>query len=167
MDYICGTWAAGTTIVLRMTSKRVKEAVDKMCLPAVEQIDCTELAFTPPTSQMRLRAHNLVWNRLAALQHSSRSHCTNKRSALGFGCAGECRNHTDTSTARWAPGNLPGLTQTIGIVTALWWSILFLARVGLPSCRAVPSPSRCLVQLRPWFLGLRNGTRLFSETFWY
>jgi hypothetical protein len=69
-----------------------------------------------------------------------------------FRCAGEFRNHKDTSTGRWwAPGILPGFTQTIGIVTAL----LFLARVGLPSCRAVLSPSRCLVQLRPWFLGLR------------
>ena len=31
----CRTWAAGRTIMLRMTSKRVKEGVDKMCLPAV------------------------------------------------------------------------------------------------------------------------------------
>ena len=30
----CRTWAAGRTIVLRRTSKRVKEAVDKMRLPA-------------------------------------------------------------------------------------------------------------------------------------
>jgi ubiquitin len=32
------TWAAGRTIMLRMTSKRVKEAVDKMRLPAVVRL---------------------------------------------------------------------------------------------------------------------------------
>ncbi len=31
----CRTWAAGRTIMLRRTSKRVKEVVDKMRLPAV------------------------------------------------------------------------------------------------------------------------------------
>ena len=31
----CRTWAAGRTIMLRRTSKRVKEVVDKMWLPAV------------------------------------------------------------------------------------------------------------------------------------
>jgi Leucine-rich repeat (LRR) protein len=30
----CRTWAAGRTIMLRMTSKRVKELVDKVCPPA-------------------------------------------------------------------------------------------------------------------------------------
>jgi hypothetical protein len=34
----CRTWAAGRTIVLRRTSKRVKEVVDKMCLPAVVRL---------------------------------------------------------------------------------------------------------------------------------
>jgi hypothetical protein len=34
----CRTWAAGRTIVLRRTSKRVKEAVDKMRLPAVVRL---------------------------------------------------------------------------------------------------------------------------------
>jgi hypothetical protein len=34
----CRTWAAGRTIMLRMTSKRVKEAVDKMRLPAVVRL---------------------------------------------------------------------------------------------------------------------------------
>ena len=32
------TWAAGRTIMLRRTSKRVKEAVDKMRLPAVVRL---------------------------------------------------------------------------------------------------------------------------------
>ena len=32
------TWAAGWTIVLRRTSKRVKEVVDKMRLPAVVRL---------------------------------------------------------------------------------------------------------------------------------
>jgi hypothetical protein len=32
------TWAAGRTIMLRRTSKRVKEVVDKMCLPAVVRL---------------------------------------------------------------------------------------------------------------------------------
>jgi hypothetical protein len=31
----CRTWSAGWTIMLRRTSKRVKEVVDKMRLPAV------------------------------------------------------------------------------------------------------------------------------------
>jgi hypothetical protein len=31
----CRTWAAGRTIMLRRTSKKVKEVVDKMRLPAV------------------------------------------------------------------------------------------------------------------------------------
>ena len=34
----CRTWAAGRTIMLRWTSKRVKEAVDKMRLPAVVRL---------------------------------------------------------------------------------------------------------------------------------
>ena len=34
----CRTWAAGRTIMLRRTSKRVKEAVDKMRLPAVVRL---------------------------------------------------------------------------------------------------------------------------------
>jgi Ran GTPase-activating protein (RanGAP) involved in mRNA processing and transport len=34
----CRTWAAGRTIVLRRTSKRVKEVVDKMRLPAVVRL---------------------------------------------------------------------------------------------------------------------------------
>jgi hypothetical protein len=34
----CRTWAAGRTIMLRMTSKRVKEIVDKMRLPAVVRL---------------------------------------------------------------------------------------------------------------------------------
>ena len=34
----CRTWAAGRTIMLRMTSKRVKEVVDKMRLPAVVRL---------------------------------------------------------------------------------------------------------------------------------
>jgi hypothetical protein len=33
----CRTWGAGRTIMLRRTSKRVKEVVDKMRLPAVVQ----------------------------------------------------------------------------------------------------------------------------------
>jgi hypothetical protein len=32
------TWAAGRTIMLRRTSKRVKEVVDKMRLPAVVRL---------------------------------------------------------------------------------------------------------------------------------
>jgi hypothetical protein len=34
----CRTWAAGRTIMLRMTSKRVKEVVDKIRLPAVVRL---------------------------------------------------------------------------------------------------------------------------------
>jgi hypothetical protein len=34
-DDWCRTWAAGRTIMLRRTSKRVEEAVDKMCLSTV------------------------------------------------------------------------------------------------------------------------------------
>ena len=34
----CRTWAAGRTIMLRRTSKRVKEVVDKMRLPAVVRL---------------------------------------------------------------------------------------------------------------------------------
>ena len=34
----CRTWAAGRTIMLRWTSKKVKEAVDKMRLPAVVRL---------------------------------------------------------------------------------------------------------------------------------
>ena len=34
----CRTWAAGRTIMLRRTSKKVKEAVDKMRLPAVVRL---------------------------------------------------------------------------------------------------------------------------------
>jgi hypothetical protein len=37
-DDRCRTWAAGRTIMLTMTSKRVKEAVDKMRLPAVVRL---------------------------------------------------------------------------------------------------------------------------------
>ncbi len=35
----CRTWAAGRTIMLRRTSKRVKEVVDKMRLPAVVRLN--------------------------------------------------------------------------------------------------------------------------------
>jgi hypothetical protein len=34
----CRTWAAGRTVMLRRTSKRVKEAVDKIPLPAVVRL---------------------------------------------------------------------------------------------------------------------------------
>jgi hypothetical protein len=34
----CRTWAAGRTIMLRRTSKRVKEVVDKMRMPAVVRL---------------------------------------------------------------------------------------------------------------------------------
>ena len=34
----CRTWAAGRTIMLRKTSKRVKEVVDKMRLPAAVRL---------------------------------------------------------------------------------------------------------------------------------
>jgi hypothetical protein len=34
----CRTWSAGRTIMLRRTSKRVKELVDKMLLPAVVRL---------------------------------------------------------------------------------------------------------------------------------
>jgi hypothetical protein len=34
----CGTWAASRTIMLRRTSKRVKDAVDKMSLPVVVRL---------------------------------------------------------------------------------------------------------------------------------
>jgi hypothetical protein len=37
-DDWCRTWAAGRTIMLRRTSKRVKEVVDKMRLPAVVRL---------------------------------------------------------------------------------------------------------------------------------
>jgi hypothetical protein len=37
-DDWCRTWAAGMTITLRRTSKRVKEVVDKMHLPAVVRL---------------------------------------------------------------------------------------------------------------------------------
>jgi hypothetical protein len=37
-DDWCRTWAAGRTIMLRSTSKRVKEAVDKMRLPTVVRL---------------------------------------------------------------------------------------------------------------------------------
>jgi hypothetical protein len=38
VDDWCRTWAAGKTIMLRRTSKRVKEVVDKMRLPAVVRL---------------------------------------------------------------------------------------------------------------------------------
>ena len=97
--------------------------------------------LTRPTCDSQI----LLWNKWAALQDSSRSYCTNKRSALGSAVRGNLGIRRTRANGRWAPGILPGFTQTIGIVTAL----LFLACVGLPSCRSVPSPSRCLVQLRP------------------
>jgi hypothetical protein len=34
----CRTWSAGRTIMLKRTSKRVKEVVDKMRLPAVVRL---------------------------------------------------------------------------------------------------------------------------------
>ena len=37
-DDWCRTWAAGRTIMLRRTSKRVKEVVDKMRLTAVVRV---------------------------------------------------------------------------------------------------------------------------------
>ena len=37
-DDWCRTWAAGRTIMLRSTSKKVKEVVDKMRLPAVVRL---------------------------------------------------------------------------------------------------------------------------------
>jgi hypothetical protein len=49
----CRTWEAGRTIMLRRTSKRVKEAVDKMRLPAV--VHTQYLAYTLHIKQTKAR----------------------------------------------------------------------------------------------------------------
>ena len=57
----CRTWSAGRTIMLRMTSKRVKELVDKMRPPAVVCLNHLFFWFrTPSTDALyghTMRAH--------------------------------------------------------------------------------------------------------------
>jgi hypothetical protein len=60
----CRTWAAGRTIMLRMTSKRVKELVDKMRPPAVVCLNALFFWFrTPSTDDLyghTMRAHEAL-----------------------------------------------------------------------------------------------------------
>ena len=52
-DDWCRTWAAGRTIILRRTSKRVKEVVDKMCPPAFVCLSRSFLANVAPEAVPR------------------------------------------------------------------------------------------------------------------
>jgi hypothetical protein len=52
-DDWCRTWAAGRTIILRRTSKRVKEVVDKMRLPAFVCLNRSFLANVAPEAVHR------------------------------------------------------------------------------------------------------------------
>jgi len=60
----CRTWAAGRTIMLRKTSKRVKEVVDKMRLPAVVRLSRSSWddARNPAAEKLQF-----VFKQLAAL----------------------------------------------------------------------------------------------------
>jgi hypothetical protein len=74
-DDWCRTWAAGRTIMLRMTSKRVKEAVDKMRLPAVVRLsrsfwDDTRNGTGAEKVQFVIRQLTLI-TAIAASAHSS------------------------------------------------------------------------------------------------
>jgi hypothetical protein len=64
----CRTWAAGRTIMLRRTSKRVKEVVDKMRLPAVVRFS---RSFWNDSRRNRTEEAKLqvVLRQLAAMPH--------------------------------------------------------------------------------------------------
>jgi Ran GTPase-activating protein (RanGAP) involved in mRNA processing and transport len=71
----CRTWAAGRTIMLRRTSKKVKEAVDKMRLPAVVRLsrsywDDTRNGTAAEKLQFVLRQLTVVteWCRITTLE---------------------------------------------------------------------------------------------------
>ena len=66
-DDWCRTWAAGRTIMLRRTSKKVKELVDKMRLPAVVRLSrsfCNDTRNS--TGEAKLE---FVLRQLAAMPH--------------------------------------------------------------------------------------------------
>jgi small ubiquitin-related modifier len=68
----CRTWAAGRTIMLRRTSKRVKEVMDKMRLPAVVRLsrsfwvdarnEFVLRQLTLMTAWCRISTLELLWN---------------------------------------------------------------------------------------------------------
>ena len=71
----CRTWAAGRTIMLRRTSKRVKEVVDKMRLPAVVRLsrrfwDDARNGTEKETRQFVLRQLTFMtaWCRISTLE---------------------------------------------------------------------------------------------------
>ena len=71
----CRTWAAGRTIMLRRTSKRVKKVVDKMRLPAVVRLSRSFRDARNGTKRAKLQ---FVFMQLAAevrLREISKSNC--------------------------------------------------------------------------------------------
>jgi hypothetical protein len=77
----CRTWAAGRTIMLRRTSKRVKEVVDKMCLPAVVRLSrsfrddaCNGTAAEKLQFVMRQLQLITAWCRIITLELPSCGH---------------------------------------------------------------------------------------------
>jgi hypothetical protein len=72
----CRTWAACRTIMLRRTSKRVKEAVDKMCPPSV--VRWNRSLWDDARNGTTETKLEFVWRQLAAMKAgctSSHSRC--------------------------------------------------------------------------------------------
>jgi len=64
------TWAAGRTIMLRRTSKRVKEAVDKLRPPTVVKSNTCPVGFVVETSGNKMGAGKSVYSGLLAADWS-------------------------------------------------------------------------------------------------
>jgi hypothetical protein len=72
----CRTWAAGRTIMLRRTSQRVKEVVDRMQLPAIVSIVRLSRSFWDDARNGSAKAkRQFVLRQLAAMTAKTNSRC--------------------------------------------------------------------------------------------
>jgi Ran GTPase-activating protein (RanGAP) involved in mRNA processing and transport len=123
----CRTWAAGRTITLRMTSKKVKEVVDKMRLPAVVRLSRSFWGDARNgTKEAKLE---FVWRQLAAMTARclittlALPECAMKRQDAKrlAGVLGQCPAlaHLDLSGNGIGPDGAKSLAGVLGQCTAL------------------------------------------------
>jgi Ran GTPase-activating protein (RanGAP) involved in mRNA processing and transport len=123
----CRTWAAGRTIMLRRTSKRVKEVVDKMLLPAVVRLsrsfwDDARNGTAAEKLQLVMRQLTLMtgWCRITTLELQECDMEGQDAESLA-GVLGQCQElvHLDLYSNDIGEAGAERLAEVLGQCTAL------------------------------------------------
>jgi hypothetical protein len=135
----CRTWAAGRTIMLRRTSKRVKEVVDKMRLPAVVCLsrsfwDDAHTGTEKEKRQFVLRQLTAMtaWCRITTLELRSCGVTGPHAEWLAGGVLAQCRElvHLDLSGNQIGPDGAESVAGVLAQCPALAHLNLSRCRIG-------------------------------------